>query len=193
MDKTEVKAYFEETAQPEDVAHFVKSRDVIKVAEGVYLEVDKPSIHSVIWYDDEYPDPFKYRTEDEKFNLFVAENMVFYNFVNIVDDYRENHDRHGGFKNNPEIFYKVDPDNTWRKYKSMLSVYDRYDEYNGDRDRELKYNGFEGGEIFEVKGDDLESLYECSVELKARFEKRLKTYWKRYRDKVVTRGYWANR
>jgi hypothetical protein len=39
----------------------------------------------------------------------------------------------------------------------------------------------------------IDGLREVLEGQRAKFEKRLETYWKRYGDKVCAHGYWANR
>ena len=49
-------------------------------------------------------------------------------------------------------------------------------------------------EIIRPLRDDEKELIEAALnERKAKFIKRLKTYWKRYSNKVFVRGYWADR
>lgn len=44
-----------------------------------------------------------------------------------------------------------------------------------------------------VTEEQLEIINEAIREVQADYEKRLERYWKRYKDKVITVGYWANR
>lgn len=49
-------------------------------------------------------------------------------------------------------------------------------------------------EIIRPLRDDEKEVIEAALnERKAKFIKRLKTYWKRYSNKVFVRGYWADR
>ena len=48
-------------------------------------------------------------------------------------------------------------------------------------------------ETKEVTEKELEAINQGIREIQADYEKRLKTYYKRYSDKIFTSGYWANR
>lgn len=49
------------------------------------------------------------------------------------------------------------------------------------------------GDYHRATDDDIMAIKQGLATMKAAYEKRLQTYWKRYSNKVSARGYWANR
>lgn len=56
------------------------------------------------------------------------------------------------------------------------------------------YVDFDNQDMYELLSDEEnEQFINIMYELKENYIKRLKTYYKRYADKITTYGYWANR
>ena len=58
---------------------------------------------------------------------------------------------------------------------------------------QLTYDDYADHETREVTESELETINAGIREIQADYEKRLKTYYKRYKDKIYSMGYWANR
>jgi len=133
-----------------------------------YLAIgDKPSIDSTMWYDDETEGP-----DASKFEAFRAYNMRGKRFD--LDELIANG------RSNVWIYTKYTHDRTGGKLKGWATTH--WDE----EPRHL-------GEYRKATDDDITAIKQGLSEMKAAYEKRLATYWKRYSNKVHAAGYWANR
>lgn len=133
-----------------------------------YLDIgdSKPTIDSDLWYDDETDGP-----DASKFEAFRAYNMRGKRFD--LDEVTEG-------TRKVYIYGKYTTDRTNGKLKGWLTA------RIGDEPTHV-------GEYREATADDIMAIKQGLSEIQQDFEKRLKTYWKRYSNKVHARGYWANR
>lgn len=165
--------------KPED---FPKHYHVIDTGHGM-VEIDKPSIENEIWYDDETPNPFGDNNEHKKAafksrnmqNLYLSEQ--FEEWLECKREYEEEGVTTGAWVAEPY---------TTKKYRSdgrldFVFFVPRYTYKHQDDPTKTP-----------LSEDEIAELKAISDEIKAQFEKRLETYYKRYSDKIFSRGYWAN-
>ena len=150
------------------VRHCLKSAKYIDLG-NYYLDIgeNKPTIDSDLWYDDETEGP-----DASKFQVFYNYNMQHKRFDldKLAADGRDK----------VWIYTKYTRDQTEGKLKGWTVT--RWHE----EPRHL-------GEYREATADDIAAIKQGLAEIRADYEKRLATYWKRYSHKVMARGYWANR
>lgn len=134
-----------------------------------YLRIgdSKPSIDSTIWYDDETDGP-----DDSKFETFRQYNLRGKRFS--LDELAGNGHREIWVYNN------YTTDRTGGKLKGWLAA------RIGEEPRHV-------GEYRLATPDDIGAIKQGLAEIRADYEKRLATYWKRYSNKVHASGYWVNR
>lgn len=146
---------------------------------GDLIEIDKPKIDNVIYYDDEKPTP------DTGFESWKEYNL-FYNFrrkSTNVDEWLEDI---AAFNRTGCCSARLLQRPAYFKHKSSfcyeISLY-------CDVDIQERYKDVM------VSLDDVETLQfiTCMQTLKDDYIKRLQTYYKRYSHKIYTYGYWANR
>lgn len=146
---------------------------------GDLIEVDKPKIDNVIYYDDERPAP------DTDFESWMEYNL-FYNFnrgeksiskwTNDIKRYHEIGCCAGNLLSHP-TYFRYDG-----QFSYGMMLYADIDDMEKHKD-------------IAVELDDAETVeyINCIEALKADFIKRLTTYYKRYSHKIYAYGYWANR
>ena len=146
------------------VKHCLKNVKYVEM-NGSIVDIgdSKPSINSVIWYDDETEAPEK--TYETFYNYHVNKKP-----------------RH--FKK--EMFNMEDGE------LSTLKLVPQYRSKNLEL-ATLSYEHQPDGPYREVTDEELEQINNGLDEVGADFEKRLETYYKRYNDKIRVSGYWANR
>lgn len=150
------------------VKYCLTSSNYIDVGQ-YYLNIgDKPHIERTMWYDDETTGP-----DSSKFEAFRDYNMRGKRFD--LDELVA--DRNGG---NVWIYTNYTTDRTGGKLKGWTVT--RY----GEVPTHL-------GDYHRATDDDIMAIKQGLATMKAAYEKRLATYWKRYSNKVSARGYWANR
>ena len=134
-----------------------------------YLRVGdaKPNIEKTMWYDDETEGP-----DASRFEAFREYNMRGKR-LSLEDamDYG---------RSEVWIFTQYTHDRTGGKLKSWLTA------RIGEEPTHV-------GEYRKATEDDIKAIKQGLAEIKADYEKRLKTYWKKYSAKVRSAGYWANR
>lgn len=149
------------------VKYCLKSSTYIDIGP-YYINIgDKPSIDSTMWYDDETEGP-----DASKFEAFRAYNMRGKRFD--LDELTSS--RLGEVY----IYTNYTRDRTGGKLKGWLVA------HNGEEPRHV-------GDFQLATADDIMAIKQGLAEMKAAYEKRLATYWKRYSNKVHAAGYWANR
>jgi hypothetical protein len=152
---------------PKMVEYCLKSANYIDVGP-YYLNIgDKPSIDSTMWYDDETDGP-----DASKFEAFRSYNMRGKRLT-----FEESTD-HG--RSEVYIYTNYTTDRTGGKLKGWLTA------RIGEEPRHV-------GDFHKATEDDIMAIKQGLAEMKEAYEKRLKTYWKRYSNKVHAAGYWANR
>lgn len=146
------------------VKHCLKNTKYVEIGNSFIDVADsKPKIHNQMWYDDE--------TKSPEVNF---ENFYNYNVRMEMPDYYEM---------------------TGRSYSGdgKLKMIPQYD---GVEDLELALLTYEDDSRFEareISEDELEEINNGIKEVRENYEKRLKAYYKRYKDKIIATGYWSNR
>ena len=130
----------------------------------------KPKIESTLWYDDE--------TQGPDANLF--EEFREYNLRGKAATLDEITKRFGS--DGKIWIYK---NKYTRDNRNILRGWTTSDTYHGKPTHV--------GECYEATEEERAAIAQGLQEIRNNYEKRLKTYWKRYSDKVYARGYWANR
>ena len=148
------------------------------------IEIEKPSIRSEFWYDDEYDSPLTDDPEQRK-RYFMAENMrwQFKDFGLSEWDECERQLAEIGCctgRHLSEPFLAV-----WPSGECYPVFFYDFDYAHIDEAR--------GMSRIPMTAEQIDGLREVIDNQRSKFEKRLETYWKRYGDKVSAHGYWANR
>lgn len=155
---------------------YYMGKDYIEFADGVYLEMGKPRLDNEIWYDDEYESP---DTNRDIVDVFMDHNMDRNRPSGQFKRLYEFSDHHKFV-----ILYKL---NTY-SYDSAIFDSDYY--HTQFQMKNLEDAGYKRYEITE---EDIKVMRDYLTEQDKKYEKRLQTYARRYRDKICCRGYWANR
>lgn len=135
-----------------------------------YLNIgnSKPGIDSTMWYDDTTKGP-----DSSKFEAFRAYNLRGNNaqtFDEVVNSGRTEF----------WVYTNYTVDRTNDKLRGWTAS------RPGDEPRHV-------GSYRKATADDIVAIKQGLAEIRADYEKRLKTYWKRYSNKVHAAGYWADR
>ena len=136
-----------------------------------YLDIgdSKPTIDSQMWYDDETDGP-----DASKFEAFRAYNLRSNNPRRSLEKLADSGN------SVVYVYNKYTRDATDGKIKGWLAA------RIGEEPRHV-------GNYSLATDDDIMAIKQGLSEIAADYEKRLKTYWKRYSNKVHASGYWANR
>ena len=162
--------------------HYLRNYEYIEYENAGVKHViawDKPRIQNEIWYDDECKwEAFRNRNMRYQFNDFGIGRWL--------DDQRSL--EVSGFCSGDHLeepYIRTWPDNRSCTEEAVPV----FNERAYDREHLI-----ERGMVPVAMGeDDRNALIEIIDGLKDGFEQRLARYFKRYPDKVVSRGYWANR
>lgn len=152
--------------------------------DGISIRPDHPEITREFWYDDEGPCPL---TEDpEQRRAYFMDYNLRWNFKDWgLSRWRtegERLERFGccsGYRL-PHPFVAVWPSG------------DAYPVFMSNKE-DIEHSEWLGMRRVELSQEDIKALSEILGKLRAKYEKRLGTYWKRFSGKVHARGYWANR
>ena len=150
-----------------------KQNTYIKFNDGYIVKFERPGISSCMYYDDELESP------ETDYNSFESYNLHYNNCCSYLESYfeaRSNLEQYGCCIGGYERIYITNCSNS---DIANLSVYD-------DNSYKLGFKRY----LTDDEAQDIKKLVEL---LKADYIKRLKTYYKRYGDKITTHGYWANR
>lgn len=150
--------------------------DVIMLENGYLIIIDKPSIHSTMYYDDEYEAPSTKIDSFINYNLFRSYFDTFNKWIKDNEDYKKIGCCSGRLMHKVAISkcfqYTFSPKVHWYAL----------------------YVDFDNQDMYELLSDEEnEQFINIMYELKEAYIKRLKTYYKRYQNKISTYGYWANR
>lgn len=158
-----------EWKDPKMVEHCLKSSVYVPTTDGAFIDAGdpKPRIESDLWYDDETEGP-----DASKF-----ESFRWYNLRDNKLPMLEEEVRYGAFE--IQVGYQY---NGNKAENRLLSI-------TAQRVGELP----RGHYLRKATPAEIKAVNKARKEINANYEKRLKTYWKRYSDKVHARGYWANR
>ena len=194
MTKTEKRAHAEKLADrwecrtPERREKWVRfyegCGEYLDMGDRHIVEIEKPHVKSEFWYDDEYDSPLTDDPEQRK-AYFMAANMdtQFKDFGLAAWD-KCNRDLEeigcctGRYLSEP--FLAVWPSG------------ECYPHFFYDRDF-AHIDEARGMVRIPMTVEQIDGLREVMDGQRAKFQKRLETYWKRYSDKVCAHGYWANR
>jgi len=127
----------------------------------------KPRIERDLWYDDETDGP-----DDSKFEAFRA-----YNLRSNAQSMLSEQSEYGGVREVwlVQNYYGNDANELVAVTTKRVDDLPR------------------SGELRKVTPEELKAINKARAEVNTDYEKRLERYWKRYNDKVMARGYWANR
>lgn len=193
MDKASKRAHAERLADKWDcrtgeqrekwVKHYMRD-DYLAIDGEHVVTLDRPSIRSEFWYDDEYDSPLTDDPEQRR-RYFMAENLrwEFKDFGLAEWDECERQLAEIGCctgRHLSEPFLAV-----WPSGECYPVFFYDYDCKHIDEARGMSRVPMTPEQI-----DGLRAVLEGQ---RAKYEKRLATYWKRYGDKVSAHGYWANR
>lgn len=186
MTKQETLRYLKETEpslSERDEKHYLRTYRYACIGLDV-VEFDRPAISSTMYHDDETEGP------SHTFEAFRAYNMRYFSDYGYKDwlQSREDMRKHGCclgcFPCHPYMISKDGKGRPVFRFGDWDTEGDA-DKFNANHDPE-RY-----GVAHEMSELELKQFAEAVDELKADFEKRLRTYWKRYSDKVHASGYWA--
>lgn len=165
-----------------DLLHFVSwkgwenKHDVIMLENGYLIIIDKPSIHSTLYYDDEYEAPSTKLESFINYNLFHSIFDTFDKWIKDNEDYNKIGCCSGRLMHKVAISKECQYSNVPKSHWYHL------------------YVDFDSQDMYELLSDDEnEQFINIMYELKEAYIKRLNSYYKRYQNKISTYGYWANR
>lgn len=167
---------------------FYRTRDYLVDETGAVIEICRPGIDKVIYYDDEYPDPLPRKGAARK-EYWMYHNMQdfdafpgFSAWLEERDEWRKNGYTIGSFLELPWFDWDTNrvPNSRVKFFKAPAHMQWADELPNGWQRRTLTE-------------DEIAQLEEVHELMKARYMKRLETYWRRYSDQIASCGYWANR
>lgn len=163
-------------------------KDYLTDEAGVVVMLDKPSIEKVVYYDDEYPNPLP--SEDDKRKAYWMELILdrfdifpgFSAWLKARDEWRKDGHTIGTFLELPWLDWDTNrvPNSHLKFFKAPADM----------QWADVLPKGWQRRTLTE---DEIAQLEEIHENMKARYIKRLETYWRRYSDKIMSCGYWANR
>lgn len=159
---------------------FNKKYDYIKLNDGSIIEVERPHIDKVVYYDDEQENPLN----DNK-----KRNWMLYNLKNF-DDF--------GIERWLELKKDLEETGCCSGVYIEKPYYELYSDYNGFNKAVPKFLDFNRcwvttDKTAPIDEKELNELIKVIAELKSNYIKRLETYYKKYGEKIYGYGYWANR
>mgnify|MGYP003289483680 CR=1 FL=1 len=161
----------------EETEHWQKflynSELLLQIDDGYTYLDKKPSISKTMWYDDEFEAPNNCYEEFEYYNLTL-------NFKYDMQDWLDE----------IESFNKIGCCSGRVNLKPLIRSYE-----NGYKHIEFFNNRYEDNNenCREMTEEEVAQYLEICERLKQDYIKRLKTYWKKYSNKVTTCGYWRDR
>lgn len=146
------------------VKHCLKSSKYVEI-EDAFVDIgdSKPTIYKEMYYDDETDGP------EANFNNFRNYNVR----MGMPKPYKLEGRNRDGF--------------------GTLKMVPQYDGAQGFGLSTLTYEDDHNSEYREVTESQLEEINKGIEEVKDDYEKRLQTYYKRYKDQISAKGYWKNR
>lgn len=145
-----------------------KQHYVIKTTDNYLIDIniDKPSIKSDIYYDDETEAPAKSYENFELYNLRLQNTPLNDESIKNIENL---------------AIYKFN------------AKYNNNNTYYLLRNRNYHYYYSDGELVRDLTEEEKADITKIYCEEKEAFIKRLKAYWKKYQDKIYCIGYWANR
>ena len=165
-----------------------RARDYLVDEAGAVIVVCRPGIEKTVYYDDEYPNPLPRETDKrkaywmelnlERFDIFPG----FSDWLKARDELRKDGYTTGTFLELPWLEWDTNrvPNSHIKLFKAPAHMQWADELPNGWQRRTLTE-------------DEIAQLEEVHEFMKARYIKRLETYWRRYSDQIASCGYWANR
>lgn len=162
---------------------YFNKKDYIRFAKsGLTVAIDRPSIDSTIYYNDEYDSPINADDSNKK-EVFIRYNMRNFNDFRIYDWMQSRIDLEtigccsGIWSSQPVLVVYPHNDDNNEVHIDFTSR-----EYTPDN-----------ANIIPLDDDEIEALKAIVDGLKAAYMNRLETYYKRYSKNIHSYGYWANR
>ena len=158
-----------------------------KAGDGTVCCIEKPNIVSTVWYDDECADPLG-NTDKSRWNGFVYYNMRQWDSYTYIDEWIQDEEylkKNGcccGRHASVPVLRKFSDNGAW-----VIDFYRRDDDDYMVKKAEEKYGSRP------LTDEEVAAIPDLYVAMAKTFGKRLENYWKRYSDKVGSRGYWADR
>lgn len=153
------------TSDPKWYKKIMDGTIVLRTSDNyiIGLSNESPSIKNTLWYNDELPEEEVPRNTKEN---FILNNLTFLNNNYLLEE-------------KDRTFYLV-KENTGNYPLCKVSTFYSYNKNLYEEVRTLS------------EAEKLE-IIEIIEQQKARFLKRLETYYKKYSDNISCCGYWANR
>lgn len=156
----------------------VKNNYYLLTNSNDLIEIDKPRIKKVMYYDDEGPRPSTAYESWKEYNI-----SYYFSIPRYIEEWKKDIAelkktgccRADLLKHPAYIKYE-------NQYKYTVYLY--LDWYEQER---------KAGSLVYLDEKETEEYIKCIDVIMNEYEKRLKTYYKKYSDKIYTYGYWANR
>lgn len=161
--------------------HFMKD-DYIMMDCGIPVRIDRPGIKSTVYYDDEYDSPLR-GSEDNKKAAWMAYNLQ-YDAPNAYTFQYGERIKYHDFREDCRKPFVYDLRN-----QGMLGCVRLQPHYFDD----FEQREYEMDRRHVLTEDEFNEYLACLDRLTNAYKKRLESYWKRYRNKISSYGYWANR
>lgn len=153
---------------------FIYKDELVLELDDGYVNFDKkPSISNTIYYDDEFDSPERCYEEFELYNLNLNFKYDMTDWLEEVEYFNKKGCCSGIVNLTPLI---RSYDKGYKHFEFFVNRYD--DDMNNCR---------------KATEEEVKQYLEICDRLKEDYIKRLKTYWKKYSNKVGTCGYWRDR
>lgn len=160
--------------------YFANRADFIKLNDdGLFFEIEKPSIQKVMYYNDENDAPSTSFENFKNYNYLYTFFSKFDNWLKKVEEGKRCGCWIGNLLMMPIICYNTQ---YGQPNRCSIILYQDYD-----------YKAKENQAQREMTAEELEQFIDIMQELKNNYLKRLETYYKKYQKVICTSGYWANR
>lgn len=153
------------TSDPKWYKNIMDSTIVLRTSDNHFLGIsnESPSIKSTLWYNDELSQDEIPRNTKEN---FILNNLTFLSNNYLLEE-------------QDQTFYLIKQSNGEYPLCKVSTFY--------------SYNKNLYDNIRTLSESEKKEVLEIIEQQKAKFIKRLETYYKKYSDKICCRGYWANR
>lgn len=150
--------------------------------DGFVIKFERSRIDRTMYYNDEYEAP---STTLERFiNYNMWHNLHDLGIEKWIEEENDlkSHGCCGGGHSKMWLAQEYDDD---RKLLSLRTSIDRFCDgvYPHESKLFVRY----------LTDEETKEILQAYEQIKQEYEKRLRTYYKRYHDKITTCGYWANR
>ena len=151
--------------------------------DNLVVEFDRSRIDGVMYYNDEYEAP------STALESFINYNMCHNLYDRGIEKWIEAENdlkNHGCCSGSHSKMWLAQYYDDGRKILSLETTAGRYlhdVDYAHESPVFVRY----------LTDDETKEILQAYEQIKQDYEKRLRTYYKRYHDKITTHGYWANR